>query len=475
MFKLFKNKKFSKKEKNENIIDANQYLLNYLFPRSYSDYSNNEKNNMNYPTIIHFYRSFTDHIKDFYSNNSNKETLDLISNNSKFFYEFYDLFKILIEFIDDSQKIIKIKKSQTSCVVNVNIWGSSFAKKFIDYFLSSTSFQDSKFKNQICFIIFIDDEAETYLKKNKIFIKFKKDIKINLIKIPKKIFQSKFYKTYIHHTRYYLYGSFQSICWNTCSNFDLDLSILNPDNIYSNSFFDNNYSKIEGNNKPNVIFGSNTLRIQEESLKFDKINNQYQSLKKNKFDSSYLLKFALENIHHSYADYILGDKRTFKTYSDIIVLPLKNGLNISSFWAHPYFISKNYIKKFKTYKSFLPLDNQFPHDNNFENFSFLKSLEDGFTVDIAVKDQSSQILNKFDENEYFERLIRRIDDGVFNNLNYFFFKNSCNLSNDNIKIIKSYNNEDNISSKKMMNHIYSKKMNDKINKLSKKINNENSI
>ena len=135
MFKLFKNKKFSKKEKNENIIDANQYLLNYLFPRSYSDYSNNEKNNMNYPTIIHFYRSFTDHIKDFYSSNSNKETLDLISNNSKFFYEFYDLFKILIEFIDDSQKIIKIKKSQTSCVVNVNIWGSSFAKNLLIIFI----------------------------------------------------------------------------------------------------------------------------------------------------------------------------------------------------------------------------------------------------------------------------------------------------------------------------------------------------
>jgi len=401
----------------------------HIFPKNFSNFTNFQNEEDRYSTIIlnDVIQSAT--INSILKNDGTNKTLKYIKSQKKFFNEFFDFYFYLFQFIDKNiNEIDNLNENivENKAIINLNLWGSEYAKKFIKFCLPALLTKNNllflKEKYQIEIDFYLDKNAYDVLQNNQYFKNNTQDIKINYSIIDDNIFSSIYYKKHSNKTRYFLYGALQNVSLYRSKNNNADIIFLTPDNIYSNSFL-KNIVELAETKKYEVVFGSNTIRVQEESLNDNKHCNIEEL---NKFESDEMLNFALQNIHHDFFKHFIAVKNNHFQNSSFLINRSKNGIKMNSFWAHPYFISKKYIKEIDKF-TLLPLDNKFPCKNsNFEKFKLIDDYKLGFSIDIAKKNEE-HISGKYKLSSYLNFLNKEINANRFDEINYWFFSQSSYL------------------------------------------------
>jgi len=399
--------------------------MKYLFPSSEVDFKNFATDTQNYSTIIHHHENMVNTVKSLLKNENIDSTthfLETIESFYKNFPEFYlkllSLDKLLMKELNN-----KIPKD-TNTILSFSIWGVSYAEKFCLLALDSIKKDliETYKKHKVQMVLFVNQSAKDILKKDSNFIELDKLDIVKIIIIPNDIFQSEYYLERITVTRYYVFGFIENICWRFSAIKEINLSLLTPDNYYSKNFFKNLIVKINDNKDLLAVFSNSSLKVQ--------INDEHDikdySLSLKSMNLNELFNFYKKNIHHSQYDYFISEEKKIENNSSHYILNSDEALLIYSLHSHPYILSKKYLKKYKNYFTFLPIDESFPFQNSKDLNFFEKmiDLEDGLTIDFCSSEDTGKNMVSYSEDNMLEHFSKFKN----NELNMWFLKNPVKLN-----------------------------------------------
>ena len=438
------------KQSNENQKTQLNKEMKYLFPSSEVDFKNFATDAQNYSTIIHHHENMISSIKNFLKNENIDKTINYIEtlnsfykNFSEFFLNLLTLDKLLINDLDN-----KISKD-TNTILSFSIWGESYAEKFCLLALGSIKKDliETYQKHKVQMVLFVNQSANDILKKDSNFIELDKLDIVKVIIIPNDIFQSDYYLERIAFTRYYVFGFIQNICWRFSAINEINLSLLTPDNYYSQNFVKNLIVKINDNKDLLAIFSNSTLKVQVKEA--HDIKELLLSVRGKNLNE--LFNFYKKNIHHTQYDYFISQEKKIENNSPQYILNSNEALLIYSTSSHPYIVSKNYLKKYENHFSFLPIDESFPlqDDNDINFFEKMLDLNDGLTIDFSTFEGTKK--NMVDYSE--DNITQNYSNYKNNKLNMWFLKNplklnhkensdlTFNIFHDNEKIKKTFKSD----------------------------------
>ena len=436
--KLLQLDKKPEKGSENNKLNLNEEMK-YLFPSSEVDFKNFATDTQNYSTIIHHHENMVTTVKSLLKNESIDSTihfLETIKSFYKKFPEFYlkllSLDKLLMNELNN-----KISKD-TDTILSFSIWGASYAEKFCLLALNSIKKDliETYQKHKVQMILFVNQSAKDILKKDSNFIELDKLDIVKVIIIPNDIFQSDYYLERIAFTRYYVFGFIQNICWRFSAINEINLSLLTPDNYYSQNFVKNLIVKINDNKDLLAIFSSSSVKVQineEHDIKEYLLSIRGMNLNE-------LFNFYKKNIHHSQYDYFISQGKKIENNSSHYILNSDKALLIYSLHSHPYILSKKYLKKYKNYFTFLPIDESFPFQNSEDKNFFEKmvDLEDGLAIDFCSFEDTGKNMVSYSEDNMFHHFSKYKN----NELNIWFLKNPVKLNhNESSDLTFNYINE----------------------------------
>ena len=413
--------------------------MKYLFPSSEVDFKNFATDTQNYSTIIYHHENMVNTVKSLLKNESIDGTihfLETIKSFYKNFPEFYlkllSLDKLLMNELNN-----KISKD-TNTILAFSIWGVSYAEKFCLLALDSIKKDliETYQKHKVRMVLFVNQSAKDILKKDSNFIELDKLDIVKVITIPDDIFQSDYYLERIAFTRYYVFGFIQNICWRFCAKNEFNLSLLTPDNYYSQNFVKNLIVKINDNKDLLAIFASSTLKVQVKEA--HDIKELLLSVRGKNLNE--LFNFYKKNIHHSQYDYFISQGKKIENNSPLYILNSNEALLIYSIHSHPYIVSKKYLKKYENYFSFLPIDESFPlqNDKDINFFEKMLDLKDGLTIDFSTFEDTRKNMVSYSE----DNITQNYSNYKNNKLNMWFLKNPVKLNhNESSDLTFNYINE----------------------------------
>lgn len=370
-----------KKEKNVSLKKIDD--LKYIFPNTEVDFKNFGKEISSYSSIIHHHENMLNSVKNFLSNESVDKTIYYLKTLNTFYKNFSDFYIKLLR-LDKllTDELTKKISTNIQILFSVSVWGKQYAEKFCLVGLNSLKDDliEINKQNKIQLVVFADINSKKIIENNKNYLElFNLDI-MRIICIPGDIFELDYYRDRFAITRYYIFGFIQNICWRYSASKNLNLSLITPDNYYSKNFFQNLIKKTHNNNLL-AIFSSSSFKVQIS--KIEDIEKNIYSLKK--MSVGELFEFFKKNIHHSHYDHFILKNKKIENNSPYYILNSNEALYVYSVHCHPYLISKNYLKKFSEYFSFLPIDEYFPINNynDIDYFEKLLSIEDGIMLDFA--------------------------------------------------------------------------------------------
>ncbi|MBD1173017.1 hypothetical protein IDG88_00370 [Pelagibacterales bacterium SAG-MED03] len=413
--------------------------MKYLFPSSEVDFKNFATEIQNYSTIIHHHENMVNSIKSYLKNENIEKTINYIETLGSFYKNFSEFYLHLLSLdkilINDLKKFIS---KGTNTLLSLSIWGEDYARKFCLLTLKSVKDDLNEINNNynVQMIIFVDQSAKKILENDSDFIELNKSNLVKIIMIPSDVFQTAYYLERIAFTRYYVFGFIQNICWRYCAKYEINLSLLTPDNFYSKNFFKNLIDKINDKEDLYAVFSNSSLKVQLKDK--DKINDFVSSLSSMNLDE--LFDFYKNNIHHTNFDFFISEEKKIENNSPQYILNSNEAFFVYSIHAHPYLLSKNYLKKYPNYFTFLPIDESFPleDDNDINFFEKMLELEGGLTLDISSFEDTKKKLVSYSEDSIFENFSKFKN----NKLSMWFLKNPLKIyHNKNPNLTFNCNNK----------------------------------
>ncbi len=436
--KILKINKKSKKSEENVKLHSNEFMK-HLFPSSEVDFKNFATEIQNYSTIIHHHENMVNSIKSYLKNENIEKTINYIETLSSFyknFSKFYlHLFSLDKTLMNDLERNIS---KDTNTLLSVSIWGEDYARKFCLLTIKSIKDDLNEINNtyNVQMVIFVDQPAKKILENNLDFVELKKSNLVKVIIIPNDIFKTEYYSERIAFTRYYVFGLIQNICWRYCAKREINLSLLTPDNFFSRNFFKNLVNKINNKKDLYAVFSNSSLKVQLNNK--DKLNDFVSSLSSMSLNE--LFDFYKNNIHHTNFDFFISEDKKIENNSPQYILNSNEAFFVYSIHAHPYLLSKKYLKKYPNYFTFLPIDESFPleNDNDINFFEKMLELDDGLTIDISSFEDIKKEFISYSEDNIFKHFSKFKN----NKLSMWFLKNPLKIChNKNAKLTFNCNNE----------------------------------
>jgi len=440
--------------------------MKHIFPSSEVDFKNFSKDTQNYSTIIHHHENMVNSIKSFLKNENIDKTIHFLETIKSFYKNFPEFYLNLLSLDKLMMNELNNKISKdTNTILSFSIWGVDYAEKFCLLALDAIKEDliEVNKKHKVQMVLFVDQSAQGILKNNNNFIELDKLDIVKTIIIPNDIFQSDYYLERIAFTRYYIFGFIQNICWRFSANNNTNLSLLTPDNFYSKDFIKNLVQKINKNKNLYAIFSNSSLKVQISDS--ENIKEILSNLKNMSLDD--LFQFFKNNIHHSHYDYFILEEKKIENNSPQYMLNSNEALLIYSAHSHPYILSKNYLKKFENYFTFLPIDESFPlqNDNDINFFEKMLGLNDGLTLDFSFFEDLKK--NMVDYSE--DNITQNYSNYKNNKLNMWFIKNPLKLNHKENSDLTFNIFHDNEKTKKTFKTDFNSDLNTKFKELIEKI------